>query len=305
MTSPKKIITNRENAQKSTGPKTPEGKEVSKMNALQHGILTSHLFIPTSADPTDSKGFAAFLELFFEEMQPEGILETLLVDRLFATFWRLRRLHIAETGFIRKQVDPHSMQQALEKIEEHGNARKDVENGFFRRMRTSHGCSLLADHWGVIAKTVQERGLPLPEGMAYAVDWELGGRSGFHKAESFSNFNYIVLNKGGNKPLSADDEKKFNEYALECAKDLYGLFRSVAEVLELDEEHVQKADLQSKMLPPLSDLERLQRYDAHLQKTFLQTLHELQRIQAVRLGRPAPPSAALDVTLNSDGGFAP
>ena len=38
--SPKQIAANQANARKSTGPKTPEGRAVSKMNALKHGILS-------------------------------------------------------------------------------------------------------------------------------------------------------------------------------------------------------------------------------------------------------------------------
>src|SRR3989344_695592 len=274
MISPKKITANRKNAKLSTGPKTEDGKETASLNALKHGILSNHLFIPTSGDPTDSKGFAAFLELFCEEMQPEGILESLLVDRLFATFWRLRRLHIAETGFIRKQVDPHYMQQAIEHFATEGGARNDIEHGFFRRMRTSMGCTHLATGWQAVVESMREKGLPLSVGMTEALHEELGGNSGFWKAEYVSHFNWIVQNNGGAKPMTAEDKKRFDECALRYAKDLREFFRSAAKILELNEEKVRKADLQSKMIPPMSDLERLQRYDAHLQRIFLQTLHE-------------------------------
>ncbi|MEK7137426.1 MAG: hypothetical protein AAB853_04035 [Patescibacteria group bacterium] len=278
------------------GPKTSEGKEASRMNALRHGILSTHLFVPIG-EAREYEDFVEFQIVFFEEMQPVGMLETLIVDRLFATFWRLRRLHIAETGFIRRQVEPHYMQQAFAKMEAEGVARRDIENGFFHRMRTSHGCSRLAEHWQAVYETLRERGLPLSKGMARAVDEELGGRSGFYKAECVSIFNNIVENNGGSKPMSANDKKQFDEWALTWAKDLWEFFRGCAEVLEWDERDVQKADLQSKMIPPLEELEKLQRYDAHLQRVLLQTLHELQRIQSARLGRPTPLPVAVDVTL--------
>ena len=37
---------NRLNAQKSTGPRTPAGKEASRFNALKHGIDARHTIIP-------------------------------------------------------------------------------------------------------------------------------------------------------------------------------------------------------------------------------------------------------------------
>ncbi len=116
MTSKKQIAANKKNAQKG-GVKTEEGKEVSKMNALKHGILSSHLFITTGSDITNFKEFIELKQSFFEELQPVGLIETLLVDRLFATVWRLKRLHIAETGFIQKQQATHFMQSMFDKME--------------------------------------------------------------------------------------------------------------------------------------------------------------------------------------------
>jgi hypothetical protein len=46
MTSDKKAGTNRRNAQKSTGPKTLEGKAAVRLNALKHGLLSRQTLLP-------------------------------------------------------------------------------------------------------------------------------------------------------------------------------------------------------------------------------------------------------------------
>ena len=41
MTTEKKITANRRNAQLSTGPRTQEGKDAVRQNALKHGLLSA------------------------------------------------------------------------------------------------------------------------------------------------------------------------------------------------------------------------------------------------------------------------
>jgi hypothetical protein len=46
MSSPHRIAANRLNAQRSTGPRTPAGKERSKWNALRHGAFAELAVVP-------------------------------------------------------------------------------------------------------------------------------------------------------------------------------------------------------------------------------------------------------------------
>ena len=44
-TSQDRLTANRANAQKSTGPKTSEGKAASRMNATKHGLLSREVLV--------------------------------------------------------------------------------------------------------------------------------------------------------------------------------------------------------------------------------------------------------------------
>jgi len=94
MSTEKRIIANRRNAQKSTGPKTPEGKARSRLNALKHGLLAKDVVLHDEKD----EDFVAMLEAFYEDCQPVGHLEESLVRHLAIAEWRLNRLTRAEAG---------------------------------------------------------------------------------------------------------------------------------------------------------------------------------------------------------------
>lgn len=94
MTSDKKAEANRRNSLKSTGPKTPEGKANVRCNALKHGLLSKDIILPGEDEAT----LRELGELLRDELQPVGELESLLVDRIIAAHWRLRRLGRVEAG---------------------------------------------------------------------------------------------------------------------------------------------------------------------------------------------------------------
>ena len=72
MTTEKQIAANCRNTQKSTGPTTPKGKAIAKMNALRHGLTAQEILIPGE----QREQFDELLERLAEEFEPNGAIET-------------------------------------------------------------------------------------------------------------------------------------------------------------------------------------------------------------------------------------
>src|SRR5918997_7079192 len=94
MSSARKAAANRQNALKSTGPKTPDGKAAVRLNALRHGLLSEEILLPGE----DGEALRELAERLRAELQPVGELESILVDRITSLLWRLRRLERVEAG---------------------------------------------------------------------------------------------------------------------------------------------------------------------------------------------------------------
>jgi len=84
--SSKQLAANRKNAEKG-GVKTPEGKAVSKYNALQHGLLSQEVLLKGE----DKNLLVELGQKLRAELKPETELERLLVDRITSNTWRLKR----------------------------------------------------------------------------------------------------------------------------------------------------------------------------------------------------------------------
>src|SRR6266550_5269647 len=101
MTSLRQIEANRQNALKSTGPKTEAGKQQSRRNALRHGF-TAETVIEPLEHPDD---YRTFEDAIVSEYLPQTPVEQELVHRLASLFWRLRRATSIETGLLRMQSE--------------------------------------------------------------------------------------------------------------------------------------------------------------------------------------------------------
>jgi len=93
------IEANRRNAQRSTGPKTEEGKKQSRRNALKHG-LAAEVLVPDE----DRKAFRKEKRRMREEIEPRSRIEEVLVRRAARSSMRLSKCEQIEDRTLEQTV---------------------------------------------------------------------------------------------------------------------------------------------------------------------------------------------------------
>jgi hypothetical protein len=101
MASKAQVTANRENARKSTGPRTAEGKAVVSKNAVKYGLFAKEVII-FGEDPAD---YDALHDAILAELAPSGVMEILLAERVVSLTWRLHRVERLMSEVINELID--------------------------------------------------------------------------------------------------------------------------------------------------------------------------------------------------------
>ena len=118
---------NRQNAQHSTGPNTPEGKAAVRFNALTYGLRARNLLLP-SDDPEEYKQLWAGLEA---EWQPQTDTERFYLETMSTSQWLLARMAKHE-----RRVSEHelSLEKQFTLLERISTLRARLERSFTTAM---------------------------------------------------------------------------------------------------------------------------------------------------------------------------
>jgi hypothetical protein len=156
---------NRENAKKSTGPKTAEGKAASSKNALKHGIYSKFACIPGE----DPEKLDALREGLRAEHQPASLTEEILVDELAHHYWRIKRYrylesHMWATPGRDAQGDLCADTQRVVWMIDHGlaalyhRALNSADRSFHRTLKTLQETKKVRDEAAVFSKPKTQSG---------------------------------------------------------------------------------------------------------------------------------------------------
>ena len=100
MPSKRKVISARLNGANG-GPKTPEGKQRSSLNAITHGFCTNLVRLPTE----DPEEFERHRQSFLQQFPSCTGLSAVLLNQLINISWRLQRAWALETTALTEAME--------------------------------------------------------------------------------------------------------------------------------------------------------------------------------------------------------
>ncbi len=275
------------------GPKTQAGKKIVSLNAVKHGVLSTTPVIPGIEREEDWEAHRAGV---LESLHPEGHLETILTERIATLLWRLQRVVLFETESIslaqeRAEEDLTKERENLPIASLDPNEQVLAARGSLALLQALSGLpddrQVSSDAALVILDAVASEtedlyvedmslprapGEPLPDG---STDWSVGEiRKGIASMAAKTGMNPDALLSAAVKTARED-----------VSSSEKGAERLVTELGRMRRE---------RLMPLGPELDKIMRYEAHLNRQLNQTLHELEALQVRRQGGVAP-LARLDV----------
>jgi hypothetical protein len=287
-TSPAKMAANRRNALRSTGPKTPAGKQAVKWNAVKHGLLAKEAVIPVGEGQESKAEFTTVLARLREYLQPEGVLEEMLVERIAVCYWRLRRVLRAEVGELRKGLDTARWQAVFARRDrlESARAALPLEEARQDLKQTSSGLQYQIEILDVIIRDVQDEGA-------------LCERAQQRLLQHFGDVEYglaywclLVHHMATAGPdLATQDPAAFGDLPtptqcqaiiLEMLQEEKNKLAFLKDILVENERLMLEAQLASLTLPSREAVEKILRYETAIERQLYRAMTHLERLQRQR-----------------------
>jgi len=122
MSSLRRQIASRANGARSRGPVTAQGKRISSLNALAHGLLAQCVLLPGESE----EGFRQTVDEYVARFAPVDSLELGFIEEMASSYWRMRRLWAIENNLWTRGMDQQSDSLTL-----------DCMSGAFRQLAIS------------------------------------------------------------------------------------------------------------------------------------------------------------------------
>jgi hypothetical protein len=318
MATDKQIAANHTNAQRSTGPRTPEGKAAIRLNALQHGLLARDIFVDTGDGREDEADYADLVEELRQDLQPQGRLELMLVEKIAAAYWRLRRAAREEASTLRRRFDrldageldrQEKYEKEVRKDLRELNRREDLLMAGFESDELPRSELLEARKQKVVRQLRKN-----PVGLAHFIRTldqaevevqttdRLEDDTVLRIEREFATDEDGLLerihaagprrNPGGSLRFSA----KVKDVVLDLLQAEQTTLQALLEAVEGRGQAALSAERQAVGLPSEEEVQHIHRYESMYERQFYQAINQLERLQRRRIGEPTLPPLTVEVT---------
>jgi hypothetical protein len=317
--SERRLLANRQNALRSTGPKTMRGKRTVSRNAITHGILAREVVITAGDGEESQEEFDALIEDLENGYQPVGAVEELHVQIIATALWRKARVLRAENGEIRRQLDTAAGNRALRNSDKGNFALASQEMGsrlYNPENQTDQKISTM-DRW-TAAQVAQSSARESQSGLEYLTALLRGAKSEIQsdgyisenlRKKIFSiaclwdyGFALVCLNatprRAGMKDPASKTETS-NADVVVIIEDRLERLGALKEYVFEREKLAEDAEARSYSLPSASATEKLLRYEAHVDRQLSRTMDQLERLQRRRKGENVPPPLNINLGRRS------
>lgn len=301
--SERRLAANRLNAQKSTGPRTVAGKAKSKENALTHGLLAKEVVIQAGEGKENKAEFDRLHAQLWEELNPEGILEGMLVENIAACYWRKRRAFRCEIGEIRKELDSATWRESLERERQFDLAKSFLcfsHSSNWEMETSSRGTEYLLGVLESVKKVAEEIG--------YLGESELDmlaknfGADDFGFTRMCGALSYSVREALGKLDQAPDDHghhlspEKYKKILLQLISVVKQELKEQQKAAEKVEHLELDAKIASLALPPKEAMEKILRYETAIDRQLYRAMGELERLQRQRRGEAVLPPIKVQIS---------
>ena len=291
-------VANQINAQKSTGPKTEEGKTRSRQNGLTHGLSGS--VIAPAHDQAEVDARARDLEA---EMKPRTSAGLLLVLRMALLSVRMDRAaahdFAATAHRIRHAANDFDEARRDEAAQLFNALHEDPRNHLRKLRGTPEGVELLLDHWNDLLedltadpdkpfwKAAQMEQAALMTGTR--TEHSRNCRIGVLSRAVWGDFARLAESEGGH--LSEEDRQGWAKAKLleRIETEIAGL-EAHYETLDFETIAIDRREAGARALFDSSKPATLaRRYESEASRGFYKALKEFRQVEAAAQAEPVPP----------------
>ena len=255
-------------------PAETAGTEITRFNALRHGVLSRYTVLPWE----NAEEYAALMASLVAEHRPNGPTEEHLVEELAGILWRKRRLRLAEAAAhqhgLEDATEPYrgTVKAALVHLDGGKQIERVIDAIRATQEETAEESSDLDEDEGMTAKAVAILDAGKPKAYEQAV--------AALRADTRVWWDDMI----------SRDPEDFDEDEDPFTADSDGLRRFIEKELrpwyvqrrkELENRPLIRAQAFGQSLDP-DKLSRLARYEVHLDRKLERTLAMLLRLQDLR-----------------------